>query len=281
MFSIRGFGAEKLPPTTTTATGSTPCEKPRHSLVNVYFPDDGRTFPYYNDAYDLHEGDLVLVSGKLEGQRGVVQKVITKFSIHTTDYQKVTGKIDLSLNGRYRRKSEWMISQDEGALSPDQMWLWLRSARKAQKVVPIENENGRDGGWVFIEEEDTIVCGEGFSAELHDLETCDDLEPVILDRGRSYFKSNRVKYISLKNGQGNAFVRGSSWYKLSFSQSADEVSDIYCDCPYPGMCKHEAALLLALEALDKEAESDITDYTAMSRDFFWDLLEKTQQEICL
>lgn len=282
MFTIRGFGAGKLSTTTIMGTESASSEKPVRSLVNVYFPDDGRTFPYYNDTFDLTEGDLVLVSGKLEGLRGVVEKVITKFSIHTSDYQKVTAQIDLAMNGRYRRKDKWMVSWDEGALSPEKLRMWLTPVRKDKKCVPIENENAREGGWVCVEEEDEIICGEGFSAKLHDLESCDDLEKVILDRGRNYYKTGRVKYVSVKNGQGAAFVRGGSWYELSFTRSGDEVRDIYCDCPFPGMCKHEAALLLALADLDKElASTEYEDFTAMSRDFFWDLVETTHQEISL
>lgn len=255
-------------------------EKPVRSLVYVYFPDDGRTFPYYNDAYDLREGDLVLVSGKLEGLRGVVEKVCTKFSIHTADYEKVTQKIALAMNGRYGRKDGWMISRDESALSPEQMRLWLKPARKNTKIVPVENSNGKNGGWVCVEEEDEVVCGEGFSAKLRDLESCDDLEKVILGRGRDYFRNGHVKYVSVKNGRGAAFVRGGSWYELSFELSGDEVSEIYCDCPYPGMCKHEAALLLALEDLEKNDVS-LSDCTAISRDFFWTLVETTHQEIAL
>ena len=258
-------------------------EKPKRSLVHVFFPDDGRTLTYFNDAFDLQEGDLVLVSGKLEGQRGVVEKVCTKFSIHTADYEKVTEKIDVSMNGRYRRKDKWMVSRDENALSSDKLKLWLKPPRKNRKFVPIENGDGRDGGWVYVEEEDEIVSGEGFSARLYDLESCADLDRVILERGRSYFKSGRVKYVTVKNGQGAAFVRGESWYELSFSLSGEDVADLYCDCPFPGMCKHEAALVFALEDINKNSAelSETGDLTAMSRDLFWDLVETTHQEIAL
>jgi hypothetical protein len=213
----------------------------------------------------------------------VVEKVCTKFSIHTADYEKVTEKIDLSMNGRYRRKDKWMVSRDEDALSPDKLKLWLKPPRKNRKFVPIENGDGRDGGWVYVEEEDEIVSGEGFSAKLGDLESCDDLERVILERGRSYFKSGRVKYVTVKNGQGAAFIRGESWYELRFSLSGENVVDLYCDCPFPGMCKHEAALAFALEDINKNAadRSDTSDLAAMSRDFFWDLVETTHQEIAL
>ena len=267
-------------PSVAATVDNASADKPVRSLVYVYFPDDGRTLPYYNDAYNLREGDLVLVSGKLEGLRGVVEKVCTRFSIHTADYEKVTLKIDLVMNGRYRRKGGCMISGDESALSPEQLRLWLKPVRKNTKVVPVENGDGKNGGWVCVEEEDEVVCGEGFSAKLRDIESCNDLEKVILGRGRDYFRNGHVKYITVKNGRGAAFVRGGSWYELSFTQTGYEVSDIYYDCPFPGMCKHEAALLLALEDLEKNGIS-LSDCTAISRDFFWTLVETTHQEIAL
>ena len=48
---------------------------PVKSLVQVSFPDVHRSYAYYNDAFDLHEGDLVFVSGKLAGKCGSVESV--------------------------------------------------------------------------------------------------------------------------------------------------------------------------------------------------------------
>ena len=44
---------------------------PGPSLVWVHFARN-RAYSYYNDAFDLHRGDVVYVEGKLAGLRRVV-----------------------------------------------------------------------------------------------------------------------------------------------------------------------------------------------------------------
>ena len=55
---------------------------PVPSLVRVYFADRGAEYTYYNDAFDLREGDIVYVEGKLEGVCGQVTGVNRNFRIH-------------------------------------------------------------------------------------------------------------------------------------------------------------------------------------------------------
>lgn len=40
---------------------------PKHSVVSVYFPQKKRSLTYYNDHFDLKEGSLVFVDGKMAG----------------------------------------------------------------------------------------------------------------------------------------------------------------------------------------------------------------------
>lgn len=54
---------------------------PVKSVVQVHFPDRSRTLSYYNDAFDLHKGDIVYVEGKLEGLRGQVVDITYNFKI--------------------------------------------------------------------------------------------------------------------------------------------------------------------------------------------------------
>lgn len=49
------------------------------SVVRVYFPERDRAYSYYNDRFDLHEGDVVYVSGKLAGLLGRVAAVDYNF----------------------------------------------------------------------------------------------------------------------------------------------------------------------------------------------------------
>lgn len=62
---------------------------PRRSVVQVYFPARHRTLAYYNDRFDLRQGDLVFVDGKLEGKQGRVEEASYNFGIRLSDYQRV------------------------------------------------------------------------------------------------------------------------------------------------------------------------------------------------
>ena len=75
------------------AASPTPAAQPEAaavpSVVRVYFPERSRAFSYYNDRFDLHEGDVVYVSGKLAGLLGRVAAVDYNFRIRLADYERV------------------------------------------------------------------------------------------------------------------------------------------------------------------------------------------------
>ena len=78
-----GFHAAAKHTTDHTPT-PTPDPKPVTpvpSLVRVHFPARNRAYSYYNDAFDLHWGDVVYVEGKLAGLRGRVVDVSYNFKI--------------------------------------------------------------------------------------------------------------------------------------------------------------------------------------------------------
>lgn len=72
---------------------------PVKSLVKVRFGCRSMPLAYYNDRFDLQEGDVVYVSGKLAGEPGVVVSVTTRFRIHTSDYARVLSLLDLTIHG--------------------------------------------------------------------------------------------------------------------------------------------------------------------------------------
>ena len=83
-----GFMASNEPKTETTVAPTTlRSMTPVKSLVKVRFECHAMPLAYYNDRFDLQEGDVVYVSGKLAGEPGVVVSVTTKFRIHTSDYE--------------------------------------------------------------------------------------------------------------------------------------------------------------------------------------------------
>ena len=285
MKNILGFVAGEESEGLTVPREEKPsAETPVRSLVKVRFQEDQRVLAYYNDRFDLHEGDLVHVSGKLSDRLGTVISVSTRFKIRLSDYEKITEKITLSMSGRFRSVSEWMVSDDPDALAADAVRAWVKPPRpKTRKLVQLDPKlDGVSEGWAYVEEEDEVVLGEGFEAELDALEKCEDLRAAVWDRAVNYLQEGRVKYISLRRGEGTAFVEGTTWYEVNFRYDSGHVTDIYCDCPYPGMCKHETAALLALQLLEKEKDFDPErDFAALDRDWFWELVELTHREIDL
>ena len=76
-------------------------DAPRPSVVQVYFESRDRSWTYYNDRFDLHEGDLVYVEGKLEGVRGRVVEVSYNFRIKLADYKRVIAVADTAVHGEF------------------------------------------------------------------------------------------------------------------------------------------------------------------------------------
>lgn len=83
----------------------------------------------------------------------------------------------------------------------------------------------------------------------------------ILNRGRSYYKNNKVK--NLKNTDENHYtanVRGTKNYNISVEITDDRVSEIECDCPYSQSgyyCKHMAAVLFAIDDDMKKKQQEL------------------------
>lgn len=79
----------------------------------------------------------------------------------------------------------------------------------------------------------------------------DQVDPKILARGQDYFRSGRVKRWALENGHVTAEVSGSGLYRVELELSPKgAVSGCFCTCPYNRgpVCKHETAVLLAIQA---------------------------------
>lgn len=135
-------------------------EVPVRSLVEIYFSDRNLELSYYNDRFDLKEGDAVYVSGKLAGKIGIVTSVTTKFRIHLSEYQRVIAKLDVSLHGEFVQIQNRMVCFDPESLSPDRFGSW---------VFPPSQEPDPQSP------EDEVVSGEGYAIDLNDLTSCPDL----------------------------------------------------------------------------------------------------------
>ena len=260
-------------------------ETPIRSLVRVRLSGYG-PLTYYNDQFDLRPGDLVYVSGKLEGKIGKVESVSTKFRIRKSDYEKVIRKLDTAIRGDFAPADGFMVSGDPAAISPARFRSWVippESPKRRMWYVDPETgarkgylETGIDGGGM----DDEIIVGDGFELSLIDLEEAPDVRQLILDRAKDYVKEKQVKYIHTENGAVKAYVLGENWYEVEFSRNGDEISGLYCDCPYPGLCKHAIAVLLSIRDQLKEP-AFAGNYTAMENDWFWSILAARPQKITL
>ena len=128
-FTISGFGgASKEGQETPAAREAEPVSAaPRKSVVQVCFPETGRSLAYYNDRFDLKAGDRVYVSGKLEGVLGIVTSVNYNFRIRLSEYQKVIFQVNTRVHGRFYMSASHFITFDPVALPAAQVTSWFRA----------------------------------------------------------------------------------------------------------------------------------------------------------
>ena len=74
---------------------------------------------------------------------------------------------------------------------------------------------------------------------------------VIIERGRKYYEDGNIIELNRPDAKRcNALVKGTEFYRVNVELfSSGEVSSMSCTCPYArtSYCKHEAAVLMALE----------------------------------
>lgn len=236
---------------------------PVKSLVNIRFENRSMPLAYFNDRFDLHEGDVVYVSGKLAGEPGVVVSVTTKFRIHTADYERVLALLDLTIHGSFTRVRDKMVSFDDLAITPEQFDCWV--------TPPEDPKKKKDES----EDEDEVISGEGYTIDINNIEECEDITAAIAERAVNYCMEGRVRYLSVKNGVGRAYVEGSKWYRVDFHFRDGMMTDVFCDCPYPELCKHEVAVAITLRMLFNQPQfKTVSDFMALDRGLFWQLASR-------
>lgn len=247
------------PSISTTIRSMTPVK----SLVKVRFEYHSMPLAYYNDRFDLHEGDVVYVSGKLAVEPGVVVSVATKFRIHTSDYERVLSLLDLTIHGSFVAVRDKIVSFDQIAITPEQFGGWVTPPEDPRKK---KDED---------EEDDEVISGEGYTIDINHIEVCEDITPTIAERAVGYCTEGRVRYLCVQNGVGRAYVEGTKWYRVDFHFHDGMMTDIYCDCPYADLCKHEVAVAITLRMLFKQPQFiNATDFMALDRRVFWQLASR-------
>lgn len=199
---------------------------PRKSVVQVYFAGRNMTLAYYNDAFDLHRGDIVYVDGKLEGMCGRVTEVSYNFRIRIADYKRVIARVDTTVSGRFFMADSHFVTFDRSALPASKVMTWFFAPAKEDD----EFASGRDDA----------------SFRLDDLEGM-KLSAAIAERGRSYYLENRVRYLCLDGARGYAIVEGSRPYEVEFELENGEIRGLVCSCYCSYSCKHDFATMLQLK----------------------------------
>lgn len=206
------------------------------SLVEVFFPDRGQSYTYYNDRFDLHMGDHVWVEGRLEKCVGVVVKVITNFKIKLSDYKRVISLIDTCVHGELFLGGSHLITFDRYVLSKEQIHSWFFAPKRDD------------------EEEYVVGNDENTVYHLDDLSSI-EVDSKVVERGLDYYKNDHVKYVCVDHGYGYAIVKGNRYYEVEFDLEDRKVSNLVCDCFCHDVCKHEVAVLLQLkETLERILE---------------------------
>ena len=202
----------------------------RKSVVQVYFPDRGASYAYYNDQFDLKCGDIVFVEGKLEGLRGRVTDVNYNFKIKLSDYKRVISVADANVKGEFYMAGSHLVTFDENALPKNKVVSWFKAP---------------------IKEEDEFVSGSDETTFSIDDLSGMNISIQIAERGHDYYASNQVCYICIDGNQGYAIVEGSEAYEVEFEYHNREIRNLICSCYCSYNCKHEFAAMLQLkETLD-------------------------------
>lgn len=213
-------------PKAPEAASPTPAAQPETaavpSVVRVYFPERDRAYSYYNDRFDLHEGDVVYVSGKLAGLPGRVAAVDYNFRIRLADYERVIGVADRNVRGTFYALGAHLVTLEPNVLPFRQVRGWF---------LPPE----ADGEYA-------VGHGPGPVYALEQLSIPAD----VAEKGHAYYMENRVVYLSVDGTQGHAIVQGTAPHELTFTYTGGTVSALTCTCYETGLCKHGAALLLQL-----------------------------------
>lgn len=232
-------------------------EIPVKSLVQVRFVKRPMHLSYYNDKFDLKVGDFVRVTGALAEDVGVVTSVTTKFRIRARDYHRVVARLDLSLRGSFHREDKFMVAEGQNPLTPERIRSWF-----GPTVEPDDED----------ECPDEILSGEGYTLDLKHPDP-GEVSQSVMERGHIYYQEDRVKYLSVQNGVGCAFVEGGRWYQVDFCVDENgALTELYCDCPYAGLCKHAVATAVAMNHVYKNR-----GFVALEQRLFWKLVSLNEE----
>ena len=180
--------------------------KARKSVVRVLF-ESGINLTYYNDLFDLHQGDTVYVEVKLEGKRARVNDVNYNFKVKVSDYKKVIALVDTDIKGKLFSAGSHFITFDRKALPKEKIKLWF---------IPPETGNG-----------ETVTGRDNSCFDLGNLKSM-KVSAETAERGYNYYAENEVVYLSLEGDKGYAIIEGTKPYEVEFKYRNGKISVLTC-----------------------------------------------------
>lgn len=254
-----GFTVCDTPEKRVHAAPKQPQNTPIKSLVEVNFPFQDTIYTYYNDRFDLKQGDIVFVEGSMEGKYGIVCKVTKKFKIKPADYKKIISVADVAVFGPMHFLEDHIVSFDPAVLPYEKVRTWFI---------------GRE------EEDDYEISRDDQGFTLDNLEQM-DVTKKVFDRGWDYYMSDYVMYLSLHGTQGSAIVKRDKAYEVEFEYHNGEIRNLFCNCPCGETCKHCVAAVLQLKDLLGKINHHYPDchqgyFAAVPKDVFFDFLVRNR-----
>ena len=224
-------------------------EEPKLSVVTVRF-EDGREYPYLNDKFNLKIGDMVFVDGKLKGRLGMVVAVTTKFKVSLAYYKYVLAKADFSFHGSFKPVANFVVSRGEETIPFEQLQTWLPPAAPD-------------------DEPEEFVCGEGYAVNLNDIESTEGFDYDTADAAVELLTEGYVKFISVVNGIGRAVIKRRHLQIVEFRLEGNNMTDIFCGCLNPGLCRHILAVAIGTKKIIDTLEiGEKESFTAIENDLF-------------
>lgn len=234
------------------------------SVAEVYFYEEDVSLPYYTDRFDLKEGDMVFVEGKMAGKRGQVQKICHTFRIKADEYEQIRCVVTFSKPSKLYFSTSHLIEFRARALSVKQVKSWFGIPdEKVELLIGEGTETFR------VSDPFTTGINYEFGMKAHN----------------EYFRKNKVKYLSLENGNGYAIVVDDQPYEVRFRMDKNGTGRaLTCSCREVGVCVHSQAVVFELwELMDtimgkyRHEYLRFNRFYAVSKDFILPLLMNAKQ----
>ena len=229
------------------------------SVAEVYFFEEDVSLPYYTDRFDLKEGDTVFVDGAMAGKCGQVRKVSHTFRIRADEYEQIRCVVTFKKPSKLYFSTSHLIEFRARALPVEHVKSWFG----------IPNEKG---DLLTGEGKETFLISDPFTTGVNY-----ELGSKANDE---FYRKNKVKYLSLENGNGYAIVMDDHPYEVRFRMDKSGTGRaLTCSCREVGVCVHSQAAVLELwDLMDTIMEKYRYEYLrfnrfyAISKDFIMPLL---------